>query len=351
LKAGEINGLIVNPDKSSPVAPPGWFSEKKTIQYKDENGNTVWDRVKPEETSIELFIESFKNRIIPPFPYKIPPPEQNTIQKDIAFVWPCVDMHVGLAAWKPETLDSNYDLKISKKLEDAATVEMLKKVGPVEHIHLAFLGDTTHTDNKTNMTPASGNILDVDSRYPKIVWTARDIICNKIEKSLAYANTVSVDIIKGNHDPNTAVCMLMTIDSHYRNEPRVKVNISPAQFKFFQWGVSYLMGCHGHEAPASRLGSFQMNYVIQNSIDAKELYVYKANIHQQKKEIIIGIDETDGGVIIETFPTLTAKDGWNAGKAFSSRRASIGKLFHKKHGLIDDRKVNAKFLAYKYNIE
>ena len=35
----------------------------------------------------------------------------------------------------------------------------------VDHIHLAFLGDTTHTDNKNNMTEKSHNILDVDSAF------------------------------------------------------------------------------------------------------------------------------------------------------------------------------------------
>ncbi len=344
-------GYHVAPDRNSEVAPYGWNSTFKTVQY-DGKGNIkqTWDRIKPNETeSIDLLIDSLKQRVNP-ISLEIDPPKEKDIQKDTCLIWPVVDMHVGLAAWKPETLDSNYNLKISKKLENAATIEMLKKIGPVEHIHLAFLGDNTHTDNRTNKTELSGNILDVDSRYPKIIWTCTNIICNKIEQSLAYANTVSVDIVQGNHDPNTAVCMLAIIDAYYRNEKRVKINISHAQFKFFQWGNSIIMGCHGDEAPPARLGAFLMDYVIQKEIKAKELYIFRGHVHHRKAQFIIGMDEIDGGVLIETFPTLTAKDGWHAAKAFSSRRATIAKLFHKKYGLIDDYKVNAKYLAYKYNI-
>jgi hypothetical protein len=342
---------FVDPDKFSPVAPAGWSSKFKTVQYNGA-GEIIqtWDRISPMEQSIESFLCSINERVKPKED-TIPGPKQSDIKKDTAFVWPCVDMHVGLAAWKPETLDSNYNLKICKNLEDAATIEMLKKIGFVDHIHLAFLGDTTHTDSKTNMTPESGNILDVDSRYTKIIWTCRDIICNKIEKSLEQANTVSVDIVQGNHDPNTAVCMLTIIDAYYRNEPRVEINISPAQFKFFKWGESICMGAHGHEAPPQRLATFLMDYVIQNEIKAKELYVFKANIHHRKKQVIPGIDECDGGVIVETFPTLTAKDGWHAMKGFSSKRGTKGKLFHKKYGLIDDVNINAKYLYCKYDIE
>jgi hypothetical protein len=344
-----IKGYPITPDNHSPIAPPGWTSVYKTVQHKDSDGNTTWDRIRPEQLSIDLLIDSLKDRT-PINELIIAPPAQNDIQKDVCLLWPCVDMHVGLAAWKPETLDSNYNLKTSKKLEDAATIEMLKKVGPVEHIHLAFLGDNTHTDNRTNQTEKNANILDVDSRYPKIIWACRDIICNKIEKSLAYANTVSVDIVQGNHDPNTAVCMLAIIDAYYRNEKRVKINISHSQFKFFQWGVSIAMGCHGDEAPPARLGALLMDYVIQNEIKVKDLYVFKGHVHHRKAGLIPGIDEVDGGVLVETFPTLTAKDGWHASKAYSARRASVSKLFHKEYGLIDDYKVNAKYLAYKYNI-
>ena len=343
-------GKFISPDQSSPVAPVGWSSKFKTVQYKG-SGEIIqtWDRISPMEQSIEAFLNSINERVTP-LETIIEPPDQKDVQKDIAFVWPCVDMHVGLAAWKPETLDKNFNLKISKKLEEVATKEMLKKLGYVDHIHLAFLGDSTHTDNKSNMTPTGNNTLDVDSRYTKIIWTCRDIICNKIERSLEHANTVSVDIVQGNHDPNTAVCMLTIVDAYYRNEPRVNVNVSPAKFKFFTWGESIVMGCHGDEAKPARLAAFLMDYVIQNEIKVKELYIFKGHIHHKKSESIPGIDECDGGVIVETFPTLTAKDGWTAGKAYSSRRSTKGKLFHKKYGLIDDLNINAKYLYCNYDI-
>ena len=111
------------------------------------------------------------------------------------------------------------------------------------------------------------------------------------------------------------------------------------------------MGAHGHEASPQRLASFLMDYVIQNEIKAKELYIFKGHVHHKKKDVIPGMDEIDGGVLVETFPTLTAKDGWTSGKAFGSRRSTKGKLFHKKYGLIDDLNINAKYLYCKYDIK
>ena len=340
----------IAPDRHCEQAPAGFGLDKSTIQS-NSKGEIVqrWDKVSPLEQNMTLFVKYLSDRT-PPSPLVILPPSEKEIQKDIAFVWPCVDLHIGLFARKLETLDSNFNLDISKKLEDAANQEMFKKVGPVDRIHLAFLGDTTHIDNKSNMTPKNGNVLDVSGTYSQIVWACQDIICNKIDQALNYAKIVSVDIAPGNHDPNTSVCMLAVIAAYYRNEPRVKINTSPAPFRFFHWGVSFLMGAHGDEAPAPRLAAFLMDYVIQNEIRAKELYAYQAHVHHRKAGLIPGITETDGGVLIETFPTLTAKDNWHTSKAYLGRRATIGKIFHKKHGLIDDCKINAKFLSSKYDI-
>jgi len=341
-------GIPICPDRFCEQAPVGFGLDKSTIQI-NKDGQIVqrWDRVSPDKYTIDLFIEALKDRT-PENSFKIDPPMG--VKEGMAFVWPNVDMHIGMIAKPEETLGKPFDLKIAKKLHQAANKEMFSKIGPVDHIHLAFLGDTVHVDNKSFTTPKNNNLLDAAGSYKEIIWACRDILCDKIDAALTCARTVSVDILPGNHDLNTAVCLAAIMGSYYRSEPRLSISPDTGPFKFFQWGGSFIMGCHGDEAKPNRLAMFLMDYVIQNEIKAKELYIFKGHIHNKKTDLIPGITETDGGVMVETFQTLIPNDAWHTSKAYSSKQATTGKLFHKEYGLIDNFSVSLKLLSCKYGL-
>lgn len=95
------------------------------------------------------------------------------------------------------------------------------------------------------MTPKSGNILDVDSRYPKILRAAYESLIYAINKALTKHELVYFYNIAGNHDVSTGVAIREVIRTAFRDNPRVIVDESPRNIKYHQHGTTLLGFAHG----------------------------------------------------------------------------------------------------------
>jgi hypothetical protein len=68
-------------------------------------------------------------------------------------------------------------------------------------------GDLLHADNSQNQTAKSGNVLDVDGRYQKIVGVATQLMVRTINVALRRHLHVTVRVLPGNHDEHSAVAV------------------------------------------------------------------------------------------------------------------------------------------------
>lgn len=97
-------------------------------------------------------------------------------------------------------------------------------------------GDLLHADNSENRTARFGNALQVDGRRPKVLMAACKLMVRTVELCLACHRHVTLRILPGNHDENSAVSVAYFLAAWFRDEARVTVDLDPSLFWWFRWG-------------------------------------------------------------------------------------------------------------------
>ena len=116
------------------------------------------------------------------------------------------------------------------------------------------LGDLTEANDDKNMTPKSGNILAVDSRYPKVLRCAYECLIYAIQMALTKHEIVYFINVEGNHDPHTATAVREVIRIAFKNEPRVIIDEDSKPIKYFQHGQTLLQFAHGDAMKMKQAG-------------------------------------------------------------------------------------------------
>jgi hypothetical protein len=148
-----------------------------------------------------------------------------------------IDAHFGKLAWAMETGRRDYDLKIATQDYLNACEENLGWTSMFEPEKIFFIlgQDLMHVENFEGVTPKGGNILDVDSRLPKIFKTAMETVIKCIYMCRSIA-PVEIIPIAGNHDMNITLALAHAIDQHFRDDEHVQVDTGPSKRKARLWG-------------------------------------------------------------------------------------------------------------------
>ena len=219
---------------------------RSTSTLYDDLGNIKLQWVK-SDVAKESFLEAFHSAIsdmatsLPPLPH-IPAP--STSLADLATLYISNDVHLGLLAWDKESgADYNLELAISQL---RAAYDYLFDTSPSSKVGIVVdLGDLMEADNQKNVTPKSGNILSVDSRYPKVLRAAYEALIYAVEKALEKHELVYFYNIEGNHDLTSGHAIREVVRMAFRDNPRVIVNESPSPIKYHQHGTTLLGFAHG----------------------------------------------------------------------------------------------------------
>jgi hypothetical protein len=251
---------------------------------------------------------------------------------DLLSVYPIADQHNGLLAWEAET-GENYDLKIGADRLRESMARLVSQSPASKQALILNLGDWQHTDDQKNMTPRSGNLLDVDSRYFKILTTGVQLMMDCIELALQKHETIIVRNLPGNHDPHASIALTIALGAFYSNNPRVTINQDPSDFFFHRFGETLIGANHGHKMRAQ---SMAMTMAVRRREDwgsTKYHWFLFGHIHHETvKEI--------GDVRCESFQTLAAKDAHAAQSGYCSGQSLTSVTIHRKHGEIGRHRVN-----------
>lgn len=251
---------------------------------------------------------------------------------ELMSVYPIADQHNGLLAWGKETGEA-YDLAIgAQRFRECAT--KLFRQSPFSHRAVILnLGDWQHTDDSKNMTPGHGNILDVDSRYFKIVTTGVQLMIDYIEMALEKHDEIEVRNIPGNHDPHSSVALTVALDMFYRNNPRVSINCDPGDFYYRRFGTTLIGATHGHKMKPERM-AMDMAVTQREDWGATDYhwFLFGHIHHETAKEV--------GDVRVESFQTLAAKDAYSAGRGYTSGQSLQSITLHHDEGEIGRHRVN-----------
>ena len=244
-----------------------------------------------------------------------PTPLENLPYQNCLTLYPIPDMHIGMFSWGKET-DVDWDLDIAKRTITETIEKIHIRTVPSEVGGVLVGGDAVHSDTRNNMTERSGNILQVDGRYDKVVETTEKIIVRAVELALHKHQSVRVRVLKGNHDYHTSVAIAHFLRAWYRFEPRVEVNTSPSLFWFHKFGQNFIAAHHGHETKAEDMPMKMADARPDIWGATKHRYAHIFHWHKSQKT-----RDTVGGVIVEKHEAPIPKDDWSYGKSFLSGRS------------------------------
>jgi hypothetical protein len=241
--------------------------------------------------------------------------------------YPIGDHHFGMFAHAPET-GADYDLKIAKQLL-ADSIDYLVETAPPARVGLlASLGDLFHVDNRKNQTPKSGYILDVDSRYHKIIAVGAYGLAHGVERLLQKHEEVWLETVPGNHDPDSTSWLSLVLEAYFRNEPRVKVGRSPAAFKFWRFGKNMGMLYHGDTIKIGEVSGIMAAYEPAMWGESTYRVAWGGHVHHAQELRA----KEHRAVKVETFGVLPPSDAHGAAHGYKAYREMHGIVFKESGG-------------------
>jgi len=228
-------------------APTGF--EVSTYRV-DKEGNYTPAYAKPDKQTQLAETMEYLNDIAQDFkPFK-PKKFNKKVKDDLLNLYTITDLHIGQLSWAKEA-GNDWDLNICKELVLQAFHEMIESSPAASSCFINQLGDFLHIDSYLPVTPTSGHIVDADSRYPKMVNVAMDIMMEIIEMALKKHKKITVLCAEGNHDMSATPWLQVALNAIYRNEPRVEVMIDPKVYYHYVFGKNMLCFHHGHKRKKS----------------------------------------------------------------------------------------------------
>lgn len=261
------------------------------------------------------------------------PPPPSYIDADLLALYTLADYHLGLYAWGEE---AGQDWNVDKACDVLRRVmaELVTTTPPAKTAVVLNLGDFFHSDNQENRTAQSGNALDVDTRYARVLSFGVQLMIEVIELALQRHERVVVRNLRGNHDDHSSIALTAAMGAFFHNNDRVLIDASPSAHWTYLHGSSLLGATHGDTL--KKPDQMAMLLACANAEDwgnSKHRYFHYGHVHHASAKEV-------GGVLVESHRTLAAKDAWHAAAGYFSGRAMSSITYHREHGEQSRRTVN-----------
>lgn len=226
-------------------------------------------------------------------------------------VYPIGDHHLGMFAWAKETGDTDHDLARGERILLDTSAALFNRTPNTTDAIVASVGDFYHADSKANKTLMSGNPLDVDTRWGKVLQVGFRLFRQMIDRALTKHTRVRVVVIPGNHDDHSALMLTLFLAAWYRNEPRLIVDTerASAMRQYVLFGEVLLCFDHGDKSPPARLAGLIPTERKDVWSRIRHCHVFRGHIHHDRE-----IDFP--GIKIRHLRVLPPPDAWHAGQGY-----------------------------------
>jgi hypothetical protein len=337
-KKAAIHGYAPAHDMTKPVPAPFRLKGTSTLYDADGKPKLQWVKTQLDGDQAEQAIRDFVTWLAEDAhgkaPTIAPPAHANA---ELLAVYPMGDPHFGMYAWADEA-GADFDLATAERLTTAAIDRLVASAPPAETALIVELGDFFHTDSSNNRTERSGNALDVDTRWAKVLQVGLRAMVYCITATLRKHQRVIVRIVPGNHDRHSSFALALALDAFFANEARVTIDLSPAAFWFHRHGSVLIGATHGDTCKPNDLPAVMAADRPQDWGATRYRYWYRGHIHHQH------VQEYPG-VVVEAFRTLAARDAWHAGEGYRAGRDMCCIVHHSKYGEIERHRCDIAMLA------
>jgi transposase-like protein/metallophosphoesterase superfamily enzyme len=335
LRQAVKRGLKEQPPRPTNT-PEGMMPSGVSIYYGPHGEKARWEKFKAEDTNRQAVLEEVVSCFSEPLkglhkPGKAPA----KLSRDLKTEYVLADLHVGMYAWGQETGNDDYDTDKAVALATNIVRRLIESSPPSQSCILNQLGDFYHTDSNTPATPSSGNILDTDTRFRRVVRSGITLIRSCIEMMLEKHATVEIRNTPGNHDIHSSMILDEALKAYYHNDKRVIVHDSPKAFWAYRFGNSVIGIAHGHAPKPKKLpGLLAADYPQWWAECA-----YKACRHGHLHTTPCFEEMT---VWTEGFQTLAAPDAWSISEGYRAGRGTQSIVLHIEDGEIERHTARVK---------
>lgn len=317
-KKAAQHGYAPDHDLRNPV-PTGFHVSGYSILRDAQTGDAklIWEKTRADAVDHEAALRAAAEELAQDVK-RVEPRKTRIIAEtdNLLPIIPMGDPHFGMYAWADET-GEDFDLDIAKRDLCAAVAYLIEQSPPSKRLVIANLGDFFHVDNLKNMTAQSGNVLDVDTRLPKMVSVGVSALRYAIERGLDRHETVEVINAIGNHDGVLALALSIMLANVYEKEPRVIINDKPTPRHYIEHGRVMIGVTHGDRTKDRDLPGIMATEQSEAWGRTRHRYFYRGHHHHDTVEMF-------NGCTVEQFSTLAPNDAWhNAGGYLTGRNMKM----------------------------
>ncbi len=301
---------------------------KGVSTYFDADGNqrAQWVKTRLDDEQRQEAIRAAAEALAQNIPPAEPVTPPAATLADLLNLYVFTDYHVGMLAWHREG-GQDWDLAIAEKLITNAYRHMIDNAPAAKVGIVCQLGDWFHYDSFKPLTPASGHLLDADSRFPKMIEAGVRILRRIVGMALERHEQVIVLHAEGNHDEASSVWLRVMFKALFENEPRVTVEDSPLPFYAYQHGAVMLAFHHGHKVKMDGLPALFASQFREMWGNTKMAYGHSGHYHHEVVKEFSGIKWMQ-------HPTLAARDAYAARGGYHAERAAYAITYHAKYGQV-----------------
>lgn len=303
------------------VHPDG--SREMTLQWtKTRLDDEAW--LEAVEEGIASFVEGIDTSGI-----KVPDGPLNADDDIIPWIQ-IGDAHLGMLAHEAET-GENFDLKIAERELLMAIMMLIEEMKPVRRLVINDLGDFTHYENFEGVTQASGNMLDYDGRFPKMIDVYARVMRTIVDLALTKAEQVDIIVNQGNHSRTNDIWMAVLLREVYAPTGRVNVLNNHSPFIGYRMGNTFVMTHHSDKTKPNKLAQVMTSDFRRDFGETEFHYIDIGHIHHHMKSV------EHPEVIIESWNILAAKDAYAHDNGYRARQSITIVNRSKKYGEVGRR--------------
>jgi len=323
-------------DMTHVVPPPYVVKGHSTLYGEDGKPKLQWiktslDNDKYQALMLEA-IEALKEDI-PRVSMMMPPPLGNA---DLLNCYVITDYHLGMLSWGEET-GADWDLDIAEKLIIQWFAQAIQQSPNADVAVFAQLSDFLHFDGMDAVTPASKHLLDVDTRFAKLVRSAIRVIRTIVDMLLSKHQKVHIIMADANHDPVSQIWLREWFSVLYENEPRISVDKTPNPYNAYEFGNTALFFHHGHKRKVANVSEVFAGQFREMFGRTKYAYAHMGHLHS--------IDVKENNLmIVEQHRTLAAADAYAARGGWLSGRDAKVITYHVNYGEVSRLTINSDML-------
>jgi hypothetical protein len=326
--ASKVDGAWVKQTKApgDVFEMPEGQTLKEVSALVDSDNRTVlkWIKTRDGRNAVDL-VAAIKDAFVDFEPARIPVAEP-VADSDLLTLIPCNDWHIGMFSWGKENAE-NWDTAIGEAVIGKAITHTIARTPNAGTAIVLGGGDLLHTDNKTNTTAKSANVLDVDGRYPKVLKAGIRVMVRTVEAALEQYSRVIVRVLPGNHDEHAAIAITYALDAWFRNDPRVTVDTDPSLFFWHKFGDVLLGATHGHSVKIEQMAGIMAHRRAVEWGATRFRYVHGFHLHHSAKFATEG-----NGVISEVHQAPIPQDAYHFGRGYLSGRSVQAITYHRTFG-------------------